>query len=1023
MNEEIPGTIERIDLENFMCHRHLQLDLCSQVNFIVGENGSGKSAILVALAICFGAKATFTNRGKRVSDIVKNGETHCKVSVYLRNRGEGAMDKEKYGDTIIIERKISKDGGSSYKIYSMNSGEKPRVVGHKSSDVNEILDHFNIPIDNPCILLMQDTSKTFLTATRAEDKYKFFLEATQLDMIKESYKQAEHSCSKAKKTKQDKKEQIPQMEREIERLKGIMEDGKGIKQIKKKIEVLKREEIWAKYRDQKKKVEDIQQIIEEKENKLNELKEERIEEKIEELKEELKTANEELMKKEEEITEIEKKKGIENEKMKNINKEKGENKVIIDDYNQRIETIKKRITLLKNSIEESKNHDQKDTERAKQQKEEKIKTINKEIESLKRKEELIKDELNPLEKEFTVKVQSLNGYGDDIKHIQNDIKAFENEKDKLEMQKRDKMTIYHPNMPRMIKTIEQTTFEYQIEGPIGEYIQLKDNKWNHAVENCIKKSTLASFVVRTENDKKKLREIAKKINFDIQIYVYNIKFGNQKYDIKKQNYLTLLNVITISSPVIFNILIDHINIDTIAVANTFNDGKELMKLGAKFIYLSNGSFMQKSGKTEAYFPYRLPSRAIYGGQNIEDSIQLIEQQIKTSKMDLQGKVELKNQAKKEKEALLIQLNELKRNLREAERNTRLVESKKKETENIIIKEPEDIKEMEMNLSISKNKLNELLEEVKNQKTKTNELIKREEFQKIEYQKICSLKTQIENESKKQKVLLVNIRKQIDEINENKIDLIKQRKEFQIEIQHQNELLIEEQQQLQEITILSSEFEKIETSKSVESIVNERIKLEKKQQQINLENVNYDEVENELERKQHQLDGLTDQINSIETLQTKLEIELERRKRKYTELLKVTATKTMLLFNQYLEKKPGCKGKIKLDHSKRILDVEVSIDNDSERSAKTLSGGERSYSTVCLLLALWNVVDCPFRAMDEFDVYMDSMARKVAIQTLMETTKSQNKRQYIFITPHNLDGVVSNDNVKVFKIKRPDRDQK
>lgn len=47
-----------------------------------------------------------------------------------------------------------------------------------------------------------------------------------------------------------------------------------------------------------------------------------------------------------------------------------------------------------------------------------------------------------------------------------------------------------------------------------------------------------------------------------------------------------------------------------------------------------------------------------------------------------------------------------------------------------------------------------------------------------------------------------------------------------------------------------------------------------------------------------------------------------------------------------------------------------------------SGGERSFTTLALLLALGERLETPFRVMDEFDVFLDPMARRIALHTLV-----------------------------------------
>lgn len=79
--------------------------------------------------------------------------------------------------------------------------------------------------------------------------------------------------------------------------------------------------------------------------------------------------------------------------------------------------------------------------------------------------------------------------------------------------------------------------------------------------------------------------------------------------------------------------------------------------------------------------------------------------------------------------------------------------------------------------------------------------------------------------------------------------------------------------------------------------------------------------------------------------------------------------------------------------------------------------------MCLLLALGENLETPFRVLDEFDIFLDGPTRRLTIQMLIHlaTTKMQH-RQFIFITPQDLAGIDPGPMLLIHRLLPPERSQ-
>uniref|UniRef100_A0A803LMC1 RecF/RecN/SMC N-terminal domain-containing protein n=1 Tax=Chenopodium quinoa TaxID=63459 RepID=A0A803LMC1_CHEQI len=230
------GTIRRIKLENFMCHSNLEIEFGDFVNFITGQNGSGKSAILTALCVAFGSRAKATNRASTLKDFIKTGCSYALVQVVLKNEGMDAFKVESYRECIIIERRITES--SSTLVLKDHQG---RRVSNKKEELRELVEHFNIDVENPCVIMTQDKSREFLQSGSPKDKFK----ATLLQQVDDLLKAIEQALETADELVQELERSIEPVVRELNELQAKIKNTERVEELSERVKLMKYKLAWS----------------------------------------------------------------------------------------------------------------------------------------------------------------------------------------------------------------------------------------------------------------------------------------------------------------------------------------------------------------------------------------------------------------------------------------------------------------------------------------------------------------------------------------------------------------------------------------------------------------------------------------------------------------------------------------------------------------------------------------------------------------------------------------------------------
>lgn len=659
-----------------MCHDNLQIELDQWVNFVTGRNGSGKSAILTALCIAFGCRAKGTQRAATLKDFIKTGCSYAAVEVEVRNRGEESFKPDIYGDSIKIERRINQS--SSTTVLKDHQGRK---VASRREDLRELIEHFNIDVENPCVIMSQDKSREFLHSGNEKDKFKFFFKATLLQQVNDLLLSINEQLKSANALVDELEASIKPIEKELTELQGKIKNMEHLEEMSQQVQQLKKKLAWSW-------VYSVDKELQEQMVKVGKLKERiptcqaRIDHELMKVEELRKTF---IEKKAQTAHMVERAKEVRNkqDELRNTVSLATKKKLELEnEHNRRtnqIHSMVKRVKLLEQQARDIHEQQVRNTQAEECEIDEKLKELEDMIDAA-------DFTLSRLKEEESTLLESVSKGMDEIRKITEEIEEYGKKEQEirayireLQLNKTNKVTAFGGDrVIQLLRTIERhhQRFGSPPIGPIGAHVTLANgDRWAPAVENAVGK-LLNAFIVTDHRDSLLLRGCAREANYNnLQIIIYDFsrpRLTIPSHMLPQTNHPTTFSVIRSDNDTILNVLVDMGSAERQVLVEDYDAGKavafEKQISNLKEVYTIDGYKMFSRGSVQTVLP---PNKKLRAGRlcgSFDDQIRNLDQ----SKSNVQKEADQCRKRKRDSEASLQHLQHglkiMKEKCRNAERD-------------------------------------------------------------------------------------------------------------------------------------------------------------------------------------------------------------------------------------------------------------------------------------------------------------------------------------------------------------------
>ena len=218
-----------------MSYEYARVPFKPGVNVIGGPNGAGKSSLLLAISVGLGQ--SYTERSRKLSDLIRWDKDKARVTLILNNSKRGnRRPVSKYNkDQLFLTRVLRRDGKYWFELENRAATKQ---------DVERLLGKFGVDPDNMLIIMHQNMVEQFSVLSNME-KLRMVEAAVGLEPFRENVLQAQRKLTRILSQEESVGKLLESAEQTLNYWREQYTKYQEKKQLQTKRRFLDRELLWA----------------------------------------------------------------------------------------------------------------------------------------------------------------------------------------------------------------------------------------------------------------------------------------------------------------------------------------------------------------------------------------------------------------------------------------------------------------------------------------------------------------------------------------------------------------------------------------------------------------------------------------------------------------------------------------------------------------------------------------------------------------------------------------------------------